>query len=136
MLTKVRVRNQTDIPLFLQDISMTIKSPDGSDQENIAANDKDVDRVFQAYPSLNYLKTDSIKRDITLNPGQAIEGLEVFNFPISKEQWDTLQTAKVRGQLHAPEKSGDSCGPLTLLIFGKGRPTEGYGFKSVPFCWF
>jgi hypothetical protein len=95
VLTKVRVRNQTDIPLFLQDISMTIKSPDGSDQENIAANDKDVDRVFQAYPSLNYLKTDSIKRDITLNPGQAIEGLEVFNFPISKEQWDTLQTAKV-----------------------------------------
>jgi hypothetical protein len=95
VLTKVRVRNQTDIPLFLEDISMSIKSPDGSDQENIAANDKDVDRVFQAYPSLNYLKTDSIKRDITLTPGQAVEGLEVFNFPISKEQWDTLQSAKV-----------------------------------------
>ena len=95
VLTKIRVRNQTDIPLFLEDILMTIKSPDGSDQENIAANDKDIDRVFEAYPSLRYLKTDSIKRDITLTPGQAVEGLEVFNFPISKEQWDTLQTVKV-----------------------------------------
>jgi hypothetical protein len=95
VLTKVRVRNQTNIPLFLEDISMTIKSPDGSDQENIAANDKDIDRVFEAYPSLRYLKADSIHRDITLNPGQAVEGLEIFNFPITKEQWDTLQTAKV-----------------------------------------
>lgn len=95
VLTKIRVRNQTDIPLFLQDILMTIKSPDGTDQENIAANDTDIARVFQAYPSLRYLKTDSIHRDITLSPGQAVEGLEIFNFPISKEQWDTLQTAKV-----------------------------------------
>jgi hypothetical protein len=95
VLTKVRVRNQTNIPLFLEDISMSIKSPDGTDQENIAANDKDIDRVFEAYPSLRYLKTDSIQRDITLTPGQSVEGLEVFNFPISKEQWDTLQTSKV-----------------------------------------
>ena len=95
ILTKIMVRNQTDIPLFLQDISMTIKMPDGSDQENIAANDTDIDRVFQAYPSLRYLKADSIHRDITLNPGQSAEGLEIFNFPISKDQWDTLQTSKV-----------------------------------------
>ena len=95
ILTKVVVRNQTNIPLFLQDILMTIKSPDGSDQENIAANDKDIDRVFESYPSLRYLKADSIHRDITVNPGQAVQGLEIFNFPISKAQWDTLQSAKV-----------------------------------------
>ena len=95
ILTKVRVRNQTTIPLFLQDILMTIKSPDGSDQENIAANDKDIDRVFEGYPSLRYLKAESIHRDITVNPGQTVEGLEIFNFPISKAQWDTLQSSKV-----------------------------------------
>ena len=50
---------------------MTIKSPDGSDQENIAANDKDVDRVFQAYPSLNYLKTgfDQARYHVEPRPG-------------------------------------------------------------------
>ena len=95
ILAKIRIRNQTDIPLFLQDISASIKLPDGSEQVNVTAGDKDMDRVFQAYPSLNYLRTDSIRRDITLTPGQSVQGLTIFNFPITKEQWDTLQTAKV-----------------------------------------
>jgi hypothetical protein len=95
ILAKVRVRNQTDIPLFMQDISATIKLPDGSEQVNVTASDKDMDRVFLAYPSLSYLRADSIRRDMTLTPGQSVQGLTIFNFPIAKEQWDTLQTAKV-----------------------------------------
>lgn len=95
VLTKIRIRNQTDIPLFVQDIGSAIKLPDGSEQTNVAASDKDADRVFQAYPSLSYLHADPIPRDITLSPGQAAEGLAIFNYPITKEQWDTLQTAKV-----------------------------------------
>ena len=95
VLTKIRIRNQTDIPLFVQDIGSAIKLPDGSEQTNVAASDKDADRVFQAYPSLSYLRASPIPRDITLSPGQAAEGLAIFNYPITKEQWDTLQTAKV-----------------------------------------
>ena len=95
ILAKIKIRNQTDIPLFLQDIAATIKLPDGSEQVNVTASDKDMDRVFQAYPSLNYLRSDSIRRDITLAPGESAQGLTIFNFPITKEQWDTLQSAKV-----------------------------------------
>ena len=95
ILAKIRIRNQTDIPLFLQDISASIKLPDGSEQVNVTASDKDMDRVFQAYPSLSYLRADSIRRDMTLTPGQSVQGLTIFNFPITKEQWDTLQSAKV-----------------------------------------
>ena len=61
----------------------------------MTAGNKDMDRVFQAYPSLVYLRGEPIHRDITLTPGQSAEGLAIFNFPISKEQWNTLQTAKV-----------------------------------------
>ncbi|HET6220269.1 MAG TPA: hypothetical protein VFE27_24790 [Acidobacteriaceae bacterium] len=95
ILAKIKIRNQTDIPLFMQDISATIKLPDGSEQVNVTASDKDIDRVFQAYPSLSYLRADSIRRDITLTPGQSVQGLTIFNFPITKEQWDMLQSAKV-----------------------------------------
>lgn len=95
ILTKVRVRNQTNIPLFLQDVTSSIKLPDGSEQENVAAGDRDMDRVFQAYPSLAYLRGDPVHRDITLSPGQSVDGLAIFNFPISKDQWDKLQWAKV-----------------------------------------
>ena len=95
ILAKIKVTNQTDIPLFMQDISAAIKMPDGSDQVNVTASDKDMDRVFQAYPSLSYLRAASIPRDTTLSPGQSVQGLAIFNFPITKEQWDSLQTAKV-----------------------------------------
>jgi hypothetical protein len=95
ILAKVKVTNQTDIPLFMQDISAAIKLPDGSEQVNVTASDKDIDRVFQAYPSLAYLRAASIPRDTTLNPGQSVQGLTIFNFPINREQWDSLQTAKV-----------------------------------------
>jgi hypothetical protein len=95
ILAKVKIRNQTDIPLFMLDISAAIKLPDGSEQVNVTASDKDMDRVFQAYPSLNYLRAASIPRDTTLSPGQSVQGLAIFNFPITKEQWDSLQTAKV-----------------------------------------
>jgi hypothetical protein len=95
ILTKIRIRNQTDIPLFMQDIGSSIKLPDGTEQTNVAASDQDMKRVFEAYPSLSYLRADPIHRDITLSPGQAAEGLAIFNYPITKDQWDTLQTAKV-----------------------------------------
>jgi hypothetical protein len=95
VLTKIKVTNQTNIPLFLQDISCTIKMPDGSEQNNVTASDKDMDRVFQAYPALSYLRADSIRRDLTLSPGQSVQGLTIFNFPITKDQWGSLQSAKV-----------------------------------------
>jgi len=95
ILTKIRARNQTDIPLFMTDIEMAIKLPDGTEQTNTAASDKDMDRVFQAYPPLTYLRAPPMQRDLTLNPGQFAEGLAIFNFSISKEQWDQLQTSKV-----------------------------------------
>jgi hypothetical protein len=95
ILTKIRVRNQTDIPLFLQDIRAKITLPDGSEQVNVVAGSKDMDRVFQAYPSLSTLRADPVARDLTLTPGQSVEGLAIFNFPINKDQWDKLQTAKV-----------------------------------------
>jgi hypothetical protein len=95
ILAKIKIRNQTDIPLFLQDLSATIKLPDGSEQVNVTVGDRDMERVFQAYPSLAYLRADPIRRDITMAPGDSVQGLTIFNFPITREQWDTLQSAKV-----------------------------------------
>jgi hypothetical protein len=95
ILAKIKITNQTDIPLFLQDISSVIKLPDGSEQTNVTASNKDMDRVFEAYPSLAYLRADSIPRDTTLNPGQSIQGLTIFNYSITQDQWNTLQSAKV-----------------------------------------
>jgi hypothetical protein len=95
ILAKIKVTNQTNIPLFLQDISSAIKLPDGTEQTNVTAGNKDMDRVFQAYPSLSYLRAESIPRDTTLSPGQSVQGLTIFNYSIAREQWNTLQSAMV-----------------------------------------
>jgi hypothetical protein len=95
ILTRIRVTNQTNIPLFLSDARASVTLPDGSEQVNVAAGDKDIERVFQAYPSLSSLRAEPFHRDITLAPGQSVEGLAIFNFPFTKEDWAKLQTAKV-----------------------------------------
>ena len=77
ILVKIKVRNQTDIPLFLQDVAAKIQMPDGSEQVNVTVSDRDMDRVFQSYPSLGYLRTDPVHRDITMNPGDSVQGLTI-----------------------------------------------------------
>ena len=116
ILTKIRVRNQTDIPLFLQDVSSTIKLPDGSEQVNVTAGDKDMDRVFQAYPSLSYLRGESIHRDITLTPGQSVEGLAIFNFPISQGTMEYAADGQGGGVVYAPEEFGIAAAPAVAAF--------------------
>lgn len=95
ILAKVRVRNQTNIPLFLQDISATVTMPDGSEQTNVAAGATDAARVFQAFPSLASLQSAPFDRDATVPPGQSTEGLAIFTFPLTKQQWDSRKGANV-----------------------------------------
>ena len=95
ILAKVRVRNQTNIPLFLQDISATVTMPDGSEQTNVAAGATDAGRLFQAFPSLASLQSAPFDRDATVPPGQSTEGLAIFTFPMTKQQWDSRKAANV-----------------------------------------
>ncbi|HEX3473102.1 MAG TPA: hypothetical protein VHT28_18125 [Silvibacterium sp.] len=88
VLTNVRIKNQTDIPLFLHDMWAVADLPDG-DQRSLAATQTDFAKVFVAYPDLKLLRKDPLPRDITLQPGQQVEGMMIFNYPISKAQWDS-----------------------------------------------
>jgi hypothetical protein len=95
ILAKVRVRNQTNIPLFLQDISATVTLPDGSQHVNVGVGARDFDRVFQAFPALAPLKAQPFDRSATLQPGQSTEGLAIFNFPVSRQEWDSRKSGDV-----------------------------------------
>jgi hypothetical protein len=95
ILTKVRVRNQTNIPLFLQDIAATVTMPDGSTESSIGAGARDVDRMFQAFPSLAPLRSTPFDRSATISPGQSVEGQAIFSFPFSRQQWDSRKSGDV-----------------------------------------
>ena len=89
VLTNVRIRNQTDIPLFLHDMSAVVSLADGGEQRSLAASQADLAKAFIAYPDLKPLRKDPLPRDLTLQPGQQAEGMMIFNYPISKAQWDS-----------------------------------------------
>lgn len=95
LLTKVRVHNQTNIPLFLQDISATVTMPDGSTESSIGAGARDIDRMFQAFPSLAPLRSTPFDRSATIAPGQSAEGQAIFSFPFTRQQWDSRKSGDV-----------------------------------------
>ena len=88
VLAEVRIKNQTDIPLFLHDMWGVVHLPD-EDQRSLAASGRDFAKVFVAYPDLKPLRKDPLPRDLTLTPGQQVEGMVIYNYQISKAQWDS-----------------------------------------------
>jgi hypothetical protein len=96
VLANVRIKNQTDIPLFLHDMWSVVHLRDGEDERSLAASAKDFDKVFIAYPDLKPLRKDPLPRDLTLAPGQQVEGMVLYNFPISKAQWDSRSDIEMR----------------------------------------
>jgi hypothetical protein len=87
VLVDVRIKNQTDIPLFLHDMVGVVHLPD-EDQRSLAASGTDFGKVFIAYPDLKQFQKQPLPRDLTIPAGQQVEGLVIYNYPISKAQWD------------------------------------------------
>ena len=88
VLVDARIKNQTDIPLFLHDMWAVVDLPGEEEQRSLAASQTDFAKVFIAYPSLKPLQKDPLPRDLTLAPGQQVEGMMIFSYQISKAQWD------------------------------------------------
>ena len=88
VLADVEIKNQTDIPLFLHDMWGVVHLPD-DDQRSLAAPSRDFEKVFIAYPELKQLEKAPLPRDITLTPGQQVEGMVIYSYPISQAQWDS-----------------------------------------------
>jgi hypothetical protein len=76
VLTKVKLHNQSDKPLFLHQVMTNATLDDG------------FDRLFKFYPELASLKSDSLPNEATINAGQTLEGMFVSSFRLNKQQWD------------------------------------------------
>lgn len=87
VFTRVRIHNQSDKPLFLNRISTNATLEDGP-HTSYAATKTDYDRVFLAYPDLIPKRASGISQDMTLNPGDNVEGTFVSSFRVTKQQWD------------------------------------------------
>lgn len=95
VMAQVRLHNQSKIPLFLHEMYASLALPDDVERTSIAANKSDFGRAFVAYPQLMPLKGEPILRDITIDPGQTVEGMLLFPFPITGAQYDQKKSLDI-----------------------------------------
>lgn len=87
LLVQARVTNISQKPLTLFDMVSNV-TLDGAVNQSSAALPADIDRLFQRFPDLASLRAQPLARHQVVQPGQSAEGLMVFNYPWSKQQWD------------------------------------------------
>ena len=94
VLAQVQVKNISKAPLELFDLSAMLTLPQ-EQRSSLGASPANIDRLLQAYPDLAAAKTQPLVRHQVLTPGQTAQGLVVFNYPLSQQQWDQRKGLKI-----------------------------------------
>lgn len=87
LLVQARLTNLSKKPLTVFDIMADVNLPERR-EESSAALPEDIDRLMQRFPNLASLQMQPLARHQVIAPGRSIEGLMVFNFPWTKQEWD------------------------------------------------
>lgn len=88
VIANVRIQSTTKLPLFLNEAYGNLTMPNGEVQQSLAASGSDYRKVFVAYPALAPQQKTPVPHDVTMTPGQVIEGQLVFHYPITQAQWE------------------------------------------------
>jgi len=86
LLVEGRITNIGPKPLTIFDMTADIKLH-GNNNRSFAALPEDIDRVFERFPNLAAMRTKLLTRHQVIQPGQSAEGLMVFNYAWSQQQW-------------------------------------------------
>lgn len=87
VMVNARITNIGPRPLTIFDMTANIKL-DGNSNQSAAALPEDIDRLFQRFPNLAGMRTKLLTRHQVIQPGQFVEGLMVFNYAWSQQQWN------------------------------------------------
>lgn len=87
VFAEVRLHNQSKIPLYLLNVLTNATLDDGI-HTSYAASQSDYDRVFIAYPGMPVPHGPALPINLTLDPGQSVDGTFVSSFRLTKQQWD------------------------------------------------
>jgi hypothetical protein len=91
----VRLHNPNTAPITIVDDWAIVTLPNGDIRRSPGASTADFEKVFQAYPRLAPLRMDPLRRDIQIPPGRSVDGLVVFSYPLSRQEWDTRKSMQV-----------------------------------------
>jgi hypothetical protein len=86
LLAPIKVRNQSTKPLAVMDMTAVIRIGD-TDYKSYAASPSDFDKVFLYYPDLDGYRKPILIRHSDIPPGGESQGLAIFNFALTEDQW-------------------------------------------------
>lgn len=86
LFAHLRIHNQTNHPLLLQNVISSITLADGV-HSSYQIDEATFSRLFTAYPEFGSLRERALPRNLKLQPGESVEGLAVTAFHLSREQW-------------------------------------------------
>jgi len=87
VLVQARVTNISRNPLTVFDMVADVKLA-GDNNQSAAALPEDIDRLFQRFPDLAGVRMQPFARHQVIAPGQSAEGLMVFNYAWTQQQWN------------------------------------------------
>lgn len=88
VIANVQIKSTTKLPLFLNEMYGNLTLANGEVLQSLAASGSDYRKVFVAYPALASEQKTPVPRDVTMTPGQVLEGQMVFHFPVTQAQWE------------------------------------------------
>jgi hypothetical protein len=91
VFAQVKLHNQSNHPLYLHSI-MTNATLDDGIHSSYVAPAGDYDRVLLAFPYLPVPHGKPLSPQLTINPGQTVEGTVVSAFRVTKAQWDARKS--------------------------------------------
>ncbi|MHB1936672.1 MAG: hypothetical protein ACYCOR_08810 [Acidobacteriaceae bacterium] len=96
VLVQARVTNIGKQPLTIFDLVSDVKLGDEAfGSESSAALPADIDRFMQRFPQLMSMNMAPLTRHTVIPPGGSAEGLMVFAYPWTKQQWNQRKDAHI-----------------------------------------
>lgn len=96
----LRVKNRSDVPLFLKDVASTITLQDGRDNPGRLIGARDRERLQQLVPGiaplLKQANLPALNPEQQIAPNSTAEGYAIFLYTMPSTEWDHRQSASVR----------------------------------------
>ena len=99
----LNVKNAIQRPMYLKNVQGKLVTDKGEYNDD-AAPASDYERIVLAYPEINIPGNKPLRSESTILPNADQQGVVVFSFPITREEWDKRKSlqAQVNFYDHAP----------------------------------
>lgn len=117
VVVTLRMEDRLNLPLFIKDLTATLKTSDGEKFETSAIQKQDFENLFTTYPALRPLAGNPLLRDTLIESGKEAEGTVVLHFPVTKEVWNRRRSATLyitlyhQGRISIVIPRGDASSP-------------------------